>query len=121
MVEEVPLSAEEPSSVEEPLSEEDPESLSELLPESALESPVEFESLFEPEVSVVDELLLEVVLLVLLFDVEVPGLSCSAPLLTQPVRVAAIAPTRREMKIFFIDYPFPVQTYLVDCLCFKQH
>ena len=51
------------------------------------------------------------VLLVLLSDVEFPGLSCSAPLLTQPVKVAAIAPTRREMKIFFIYVPFLIQTY----------
>ena len=63
----------------------------------------------------------EEVLLVLLFDVEVPGLSCSAPLLTQPVRVAAKAPTRREMKIFFIYVPFLVQTFLLYCLNFKQH
>ena len=53
------------------------------------------------------------VLLVLLSDVEVPGVSCSVPLLTQPVRVAAIAPTSREIMIFFIYVPFPVQTKFI--------
>lgn len=63
------------------------------------------------------------VLLVLLSDVEVPGVSCSVPLLTQPVRVAAIAPTRREIMIFFIYVPFPVQTNLLNlnCLSLKQY
>lgn len=54
------------------------------------------------------------VLLVLLSDVEVPGLSCSAPLLTQPVKVAAIAPTRREIMIFFIEHSLSCS----NILCF---
>lgn len=57
-----------------------------------------------------EEPLVELVL-VLLSDVKFSGLSCSALLLTQPVSVAAIAPTRREIKIFFIYFPFLVQTY----------
>lgn len=52
---------------------------------------------------------------VLSFDVDVPGVSCSAPLLTQPVK-AAIAAARREMNIFLIYYPFPVQTRFIKLL-----
>lgn len=44
--------------------------------------------------------------------VEDPGMSLSAPLPAQPVRTAARnAPVRREITIFFIYYPFPVQTF----------
>ena len=74
---------------EKPLSEESAEALFEE-PELIGE---ELELFFE-ELPPEDELLL--------FDVEVPGVSCSTPLLTQPVKVSAAAPTRREMMIFFI-------------------
>ena len=93
---EVSLSVEEPLSVEVLLSVEEPLSVDVLL---SVEEPLFVE---EPPV--------------LSFDVDVPGVSCSAPLLTQPVKAAAIAAARREMNIFLIYYPFPVQTRFLKLL-----
>ncbi len=76
------------------------------------------EPLFEDTLLLVEELLFieelpPVEETPLSFDVDVPGVSCSAPLLTQPVKAAAIAAARREMNIFLIYYPFPVQTRFI--------
>lgn len=96
------LSVEEPPSVEVLLSVEDPLSADVLLSVEEL--------LFVEELPPVEETPLS-------FDVDVPGVSCSAPLLTQPVKAAAIAAARREMNIFLIYYPFPVQTrFIISCL-----
>lgn len=74
---------------------------------SSEEFPAEFVELLpltEPELSVESDPLVEPVL----FDVEEPELSCSAPLETQPVIAAAIrAHAATEAISFFIVYSLP--------------
>lgn len=87
-----------------------PEELPELLPEGDSVLVEELVVLVEPEFPAPE-------LEPLVFDVEESELSCSAPLLTQPVIVTAIsAQTTTEVISFFIYFPFPVQTIPVKSL-----